>query len=165
MFTLRCTKKLLGRFGASRAAGSAAGNAPPTTRLGDWHGNALYRTDLELVLLVNDRSLLPVLVSARPGALIVSTFVETLGTVLARLGVERERISAELAEMAEVRIAPTASRQILGTMTDFDRMLDSYIKPGTTLVDLALRLAEAPCSPIGMRSPMDVAVELLAAGE
>lgn len=165
MFTLRCTKKLLGRLGISRPTSAEAVAVAPSTRLGDWHGNALYRTDLELVLLVNDRSLLPVLVSARPGELIVSTFAEALGTLLARLGVESERISAELAEMAEVRIAPSASRQILGTMTDFDRMLDSYIEGGTTLVDLALRLAEAPCSPIGMRSPMDVAVELLAAGE
>lgn len=114
---------------------------------------------------MNDRSLLPVIVPARPGDLIVSRFVETLRAVLGQLSAPANRIAAEAAEMAEVRIGPSTSRQVLGTMTDFDRMLDSYIKPGTTLVDLALRLAEAPCGPIAMRSPMDVAVELLAAGE
>ncbi len=165
MFTLRCTKKLLGRFGASRAPAPAGGDAAPTTRLGDWHANVLYRTGAELVLLVNDRSLLPVLVSARPGDLIVARFVEALGAELDRLGIATDVVSAELAGMAEVQLARTRSRQILGTMNDFDRMLDSYLTPGNSLVDVALRLAEAPCGPIAMRSPADVAVELRAAGE
>ncbi len=165
MFNLRCTKKLLSRFGASRATRAAAAVAAPTTRLGDWHANVLYRTDAELVLLVNDRSLLPVLVSARPGELIVARFVEALRAELHRLGMEPDVVSAEIAEMTDVQLGPTRSRQILGTMNDFDRMLDSYLTSGATLVDVALRLAEAPCGPIAMRSPQDVALELLAAGE
>jgi hypothetical protein len=50
-------------------------------------------------------------------------------------------------------------------MNDFDRMLDSYRRPGRTLVDIALELAEAPCGPIAMQSPKDVAAELLGAAE
>jgi hypothetical protein len=166
MFTLRCTKNLLGRFGAaSRAGPSAASDAAPTTRLGDWHANVLYRTGAELVLLVNDRSLLPVVVSARPGELIVARFLEALGAELLRLGVPADVASAEIARMADVQLGPTRSRQILGTMNDFDRMLDSYLTPGNSLVEVALRLAEAPCGPIAMRRPADVAVELLASGE
>jgi hypothetical protein len=165
VLTLRCTKRLLDRLGASRRPGSPAIAAMPTTRLGDWHAKVLYRTDLELVLLASDRSLLPVLVPASPRDLIVTRFVETLGAVLARLEVPADRISAELAEMGEVHVSPTRSRQVLGSMNDFDRMLDSYRRPGRTLVDIALELAEAPCGPIAMQSPKDVAAELLGAAE
>jgi len=163
MFTLRCTKKLLSRLGARPVPEQAARAVAPTTRLGDWHANVLYRRDLELVLLASDRSLLPILVPARPRDLIVARFVETLGTVLGRLDVPGDRISAEVAEMTEVQVCPTRSRQVLGTMTDFDRMLDSYRRPGRTLVDIALQLAEAPCGPIAMKSPRDMAAELLCA--
>lgn len=165
MFTLRCTRKPLSRLGASKAS-KASGVAPaPTTRLGDWHANVLYLQKGELVLLVNDRSLLPVVVPARPGDLVVATFAEALGATLRRLGVPEEVVAAEVAEMAEVQLGPTRSRQILGSMNDFDRMFDEELARSTTLVEAALRLADASCGPISMRRPKDVAVELLAAGE
>jgi len=53
--------------------------------------------------------------------------------------------------MAEIAFARTMSRQILSTMTDFDRMLDPA--PGQSLISAALELAEAPCGPIAMESP------------
>lgn len=165
MFTLRCTKNLLRRLRAAPAPSAEAVAAAPTTRLGDWHANLLYRPGGQLILLVNDRSLLPVLVPASPKDLIVSRFIESLGSELRLLGAPREVVSAELAEMGEVELGPTQSRQLLGTMNDFDTMLDDEQSQGRTLEDAALRLAEAPCGPLAMRSPNDVAVELLVAGE
>jgi hypothetical protein len=165
LITLRCTKKLLGRLGASRAAKPGAPERLPTARLGDWHANVLYRPNAELVMFVNDRSLLPVVVPARPGELIVVRFVEALGEVLRRLGVPAEVIEGETAQMAVVQIGPTRSRQILGSMNDFDRMLDYRLASGRAFIDAALELAKAPCGPIAMRRPKDVAVELLASGE
>jgi len=53
--------------------------------------------------------------------------------------------------MAEIVFARTISRQNLGSMNDFDRMLDPA--PGESLASAALELAEAPCGPIGMQSP------------
>lgn len=165
MFTLRCTKNLLGRFGGSRTRSSAPPVVVPTTRLGDWHANVFYRPGAELVLAVNDRSLLPVVVSARPGEFIVARLVEAITLILQRLDVPAESVAAELSEMAEVQIAPTRSRQILGSLNDFERMFDYRLSPGSTLVDAVLELAEAPCGPISMRRPREVAVALLAAGE
>jgi hypothetical protein len=165
VFTLRCTQKLLGRLGASRASSAVSAAPKPTTRLGDWHANALYVPEAELVLLVNDRSLLPVVVPARPGELIVARFVDALGSTLQRLGVPADIVAAELGEMAEVQLGPTRSRQILGSMNDFDRMFDDELARSSSLLEATLRLAEAPCGPIAMKSPRDVAVELLAAGE
>ena len=59
----------------------------------------------------------------------------------------RELVSAELAAMEEVWIGRTGSRQILGTMTDFGLMLESYRSPGRSLGDVALLLAQAPLQP------------------
>ena len=166
MFTIRCTKKLLVRLGASRTTAAPQEPGAPTTRLGDWHANALYLAGAEeLVLFVNDRSLLPVIVPARPRDLIVARFVEAVGATLRRLGIPESVVVAELAEMADARLGPTKSRQILGSMNDFDRMFDEELARSRLLVDAGLRLADAPCGPLSMRRPRDIAVELLSAGE
>jgi len=51
-------------------------------------------------------------------------------------------------------------RTILGSMNDFDRMLDPA--PGQSLTSAALELAEAPCGPIAMESPNRATVHLFA---
>ncbi len=163
MLTLRCTRRLLVRLSASPRRELEV--LAPTTRLGDWHANLLYRPGGQLVLLVSDRSLLPVLIAAKPAETIVPRFVEALGAMLRRLDVSGEVVSAELAKMAEVRIDRTSSRRILGSMTDFAWLLDAYLTPGGSLEGAALRLAKAPCGPIGMQSPEDVAPRLLSSAE
>jgi len=47
-------------------------------------------------------------------------------------------------------------------MNDFQRMLPYQPWPPRSLTALALELAEAPCGPIGMRSPDDLTRALLA---
>jgi hypothetical protein len=60
-------------------------------------------------------------------------------------------IREELQAMTDIVFARTTNRSILGTMNDFDRMLDAA--PGQSLTSAALELAEAPCGPIAMESP------------
>ena len=165
MITLRCTKKLLGRLGVSPPKMPGAPDRPPTSRLGDWHANVLYRPNSELVMLVNDRTLLPVVVPARPGDLIVVRFVEALGEILRVLGVPSPAIERETEQMTVVHIGPTRSRQVLGSMNDFDRMLDYRLAAGREFIEAALELSKAPCGPIGMERPKDLAVGLLTSGE
>lgn len=136
-----------------------------TTRLGNWHANLIHVARRQLVLFVNDQSLLPVVVPSAPGATLLKRFPVAAGNVLARLGVPPSQIHLELAFMAEPRLARTNSRQILGTMNDFVRMLAGEALGDDDLLAASLRLAEAPCGPIGMRSPNEVAVELLGARE
>ena len=165
MITIRCTKKLLRRLGASRPVANLPADVAPTTRLGDWHANVLYRPEAELVMFVNDRSLLPIVVQARPTDIVAVRFVEALATTLLHLGASPRVVEAEIAEMTVVQLGPTRSRQILGSMNDFFRMFDYPAEPGCTLIDAALELAEAPCGPIGMQRPQDVALQLLASGQ
>jgi hypothetical protein len=112
------------------------------------------------VLCVSDRSLLPVVIPARRARTLVPRFQDALAELLVLLGVSTAEIERELAEMVDARIGRTASRTILGSMNDFLRMLSSR-RPGTSLLQVPRELAEAPCGPLEMRSPDDVAPELL----
>lgn len=135
--------RLAGRLRAS-SGGECRG---PTTKLGDWYANLVYLPGEQVVLFVNERSLLPVLVPARDARSLVARMQHTLRDVLLRIGVPAEAVEAELREMKEARVGKTSSRQTLGSMTDFTVMLRVGGRSGP-LLDESLDLAEAPCSPL-----------------
>jgi hypothetical protein len=147
----RCTKKLLNRLPPS-----ATGDAPAvsTTKMGDWTANLFFIGRQQLVLGVNGKTLLPVLVPIAHKT-ILHRFTQAAGEMLMALQVDREKALSEMAEMNECAVAPTNDRQVLGTINDFGRLLEVYLD-GRPLLEVALRLARAPCSPIGMERPTDV---------
>ncbi len=156
MLVLRCTRKLLRRLRET-----PVDIAPrSTTTLGDWYANVLFVHRQPIILAVSARTLLPVLVPARDSPSLGPRFAAALAEILLALGVPAHQIREEQRQMAPVVFAPTSSRQILGTMNDFDRMLDPA--PGQSLTSAALELAEAPCGPIGMESPDRATVALFA---
>jgi len=149
MFTLRCTARLRKRLGTTEDTASA----PPSTKLGDWYAHLLFARP-QLVLCVSERTLLPVLIPARDGSLLVPRLREAAGQMLRALGVAEPSVAAEEDAMLEAVIGKTISRQVLGSMNDFVRMLDSYRGAGS-LLEVSLRLAETPCGPLRMNSPRD----------
>lgn len=167
VFVLRCTLKLLERMGHAVAKSEAPRS---TARLGDWTANVLVSRESgkvqsrskQLVLAVSNVTLLPVLLHAAPFKTVPSRLPEAVGQMLRALRIEPQSISSELAAMNECIVAPTNDRRVLGSMNDFDRMLEAYLD-GRPLVQVALHLSEAPCSPIGMERPKDVARELFSA--
>lgn len=106
------------------------------------------------------RSLLPVLAPLAPVGQFVPELLGAVAEVLSRIGTSPAAIDAELREMTVGRVERTSSRRVLGSMTDFAFMAEASSR-SPDLVDVAVWLAESPCSPIGMRSPSDVARELL----
>ena len=154
MVVLRCTQTLLRRLHQTPAE-DAPGSS---TVLGDWYANIPWVYRKPLVLAVSARTLLPVLVPARDPASLGPRLAAALGHVLAALRIPAHRVEEEQRHMAQIAFARTISRQILGTMNDFDRMLDPA--PGQSLISAALQLAESPCGPIGMESPDRVTVNL-----
>jgi hypothetical protein len=158
MIVLRCTRTLLRRLHQTPVEGVP----PSSTVLGDWYANILWVYRKPLVLAVSPRTLLPVLVPARNPASLGARLTAALGHILAALGIPAYRVEEEQRHMARIAFARTNSRQILGTMNDFDRMLDPA--PGQSLISAALQLAEAPCGPIGMESPDRITVKLFDAG-
>jgi len=159
VYTLRCTGKLLARLGLVTELAREA----PTTLLGDWYGTLVYAPGMQLVLLVSERTLFPLVVPAREARTLSERIPIALGRALAQLGVSLPAIDREVQAMAGQRIGKTASRQILGSMNDFRQMMMAHPWPPRSLTALSLELAEAPCGPIGMRSPEDLTQELLRA--
>jgi len=156
MVVLRCTRRLLRRV-RQRPVEHAPGSS---TLLGDWYANVLWVRRKPLILAVSARTLLPVLIPARDPASLAPRLAEALGQLLAALGIRAQQIREEQRQIEQIVFARTINRSILGTMNDFDRMLDPA--PGQTLASAALELAEAPCGPIGMESPERATVKLFA---
>ena len=68
--------------------------------------------------------------------------------VLQHLGIPKSDVERENAQMDAVVFSKTANRQVTGVMVDFAKALEFYVEDGASLVDLSLRLAETPCSPL-----------------
>lgn len=149
MFTLRCTGKLLGRLGTAPSAVAE----PPTTALGDWYATLIHAPRVQVVLLVSERTLLPIVVPAKEARTLLPRFRLALADMLHRLGVRPSIIDREIQEMGDVVVGKTRSRTVLGSMNDFIRMTKFHPWPPRSLPELSLELACAPCGPIGMESP------------
>jgi hypothetical protein len=151
MFTFHVTSKVSNRL--KQPLEQIPSHA--TNLLGAWYVNLLIVHRQHILLLVSERTLLPVLMPAKNLALFPKQFPAVLGEMLGAIALPPEKILAELQEMTEWRFAKTASRQILGSMNDFAKILDVYIEDGAPLQQQALRLARYPCSPIGMDNPIN----------
>ncbi|GAA2218592.1 DUF6933 domain-containing protein [Micromonospora olivasterospora] len=147
MFILRATAKLRQRIGPlAPHDGERA-----TTVLGDWYATVLpWRP--QVALLVNERTLLPALMPLAPAVTMPARASDQVGAVLTAHGVPDLVIRGEVDQMRQWRIAPTANRSIVGIMNDFAFLADTWrnaAKPN--LLDLAVRLAATPCSPLYQR--------------
>jgi hypothetical protein len=138
VFTLRCTRKLLRRLGTKPSSEVVE----PSTVLGDWYANLLDLRPQQLVLAMNERTLLCVLVPAAP----IGSFGERLRAEVAGLlrdiGVPGGQVAAERAAMESMAIGATASRAVLGCMNDAAFQMLHRRAPGVSLRDLGLQLAE-----------------------
>jgi hypothetical protein len=94
MFTLRCTRKFLRRIGERPSSAVVS----PTTVLGDWYANLLYLRPQQLVMAMNERTLLCALVPAAPAATVAERRRLEVGGLLRDIGVPEAMVEAELAE-------------------------------------------------------------------
>ena len=162
MFTLHCTKKLLELV---RPEIEAPCNA--TTRLGNWYATALFWKP-QMALLVNERTLLPVLMPMAPAATLAKRFPASLKEVLQGLDLPAEFIQAEVEGMNDVIYAKTANRSVVGMMNEFAFLAEAFRYRGVPVDTLALslKLAGVPCGPLskGAGFPEDAVRELAAGG-
>ena len=160
MYTLHCTKKLLNRIKVSPRISSS----PPTTALGNWYATALFWKP-QVALLVNERTLLPVLMPLAPASTLAARFPHELATILVRHGANQAFIANEVAAMSEVSMAKTLNRSVVGTMNEFAFLAEVYREDMDTLdlVALSMRLADTPCGAIKYDSPVRLVKELLGA--
>ena len=121
MYTLHCTQKLLDRVKQPPATALPS----PTTTLGNWYAHALFWTP-QVALLINERTLLPVLMPLAPAATLASRFPTHLAVVLRGLGVNAQVIASEVEAMSDVVVAKTGNRSVVGTMNEFAFLADGY---------------------------------------
>jgi hypothetical protein len=162
MYQLHCTKKPLDRIKPLAIAPDGASG----TLLGNWYATALFWKP-QVALLVNEKTLLPVLMPLAPVTDLVTRFPEYLAGVLAAHGIPRPFIEQELAQMNEVQYAKTSNRSVVGIMNQFSYLAEGYRDYLETndLLALSIRLSETPCSPLykGAVSPDQKLREVVAA--
>ena len=147
MLTVRATKKLLDRVGPP-----GPGEPEDTTLLGQWYATALFWKP-QVALLVNERTLLPVLMPLAPAATLLDRFPHQLATVLDAHGTSETVITQEVEQMSEHRVAKTANRSVVGVMNEFSYLANVHRSGASTpdLFDLSMRLATTPCGPLYSR--------------
>lgn len=141
MYTLRCTRKLLKRLGARPSSEAIT----PTTVLGDWYANLLHMRPRQLVLAMNERSLLCVLVPAAPMDRLSQRLRDAVADLLLEVGVPSSLVATELQAMEPMTIGATASRAVLGCMNDAVVQIETYPAGDAGQVklrDLTLYLAD-----------------------
>jgi hypothetical protein len=159
MTALRCTAKLLKRLGISNPGDPP----PPRSALGDWYANILFTRAGHYVLLVSERSRLPVLLTARDLPSLPTRFPQTLTDLLADLDVPRHQIDREIGAMQPLYYGKTANRSVLGTLNDNVFLAKDYLASGDLSVyEVTRLLARAPCLPLESKFPIEETRRLLA---
>lgn len=141
MFTLHCTKKLLDRVRPKVEPSCLA-----TTRLGGWYATALFWKP-QMALLVNERTLLPVIMPLAPAASLGQRFPAALKGVLQAMALPADFIESEIDGMSELVYAKTANRSVVGTMNEFSFLAEGYrdLSGSIDPLALSLKLAHTPC--------------------
>jgi hypothetical protein len=106
-----------------------------------------------LILLVNERTLLPVLMPLAPSATAPARIGSEIAAALAAHRTPAAVIDGELSQMRECRFGPTANRSLVGITNEFSHLADIYRRtdPELDLSQMARRLAATPCSPLYRR--------------
>ena len=141
MLVVRGTKKL-----RDRAKGPVAEDGDVSTGvLGDWFATALFWKP-QVALAVNARTFLPVFMPLAPAGKLLDRLPDEIARILALRGVDHATIDAERAEMADVRIAPTNDRSVVGVVTEFAFLGEHFFEGDLTA--LSLRMASTPVGPL-----------------
>ena len=148
MLIVRATKKLL------RLAGplAVADDEVSGTLLGTWYATVLFWRP-RVVLLVNEATLLPVLMPLAPASTLPERIGDQVAAVLAAHQAPEAVVAEECRRMADCRFGVTVSRSVVGIMNEFTRLsgFDRERDPERDLLDLALDLATTPCGPLYRR--------------
>ncbi|MFZ4795590.1 MAG: DUF6933 domain-containing protein [Blastocatellia bacterium] len=144
MYSLHCTKKLLDRL--KRPIAEAVESE---TRLGNWYATVLFWKP-QMVLAVNEKTLLPVLLPLAPATTLVERFPQAVEEVLQALDMPEAVIARELQAMGQGAVCKTANRSLIGMMNEFSFLADSYrYHFGTVeLIEVMKKLVITPCRPI-----------------
>lgn len=149
MVTVRATRKLLQRLGPPKPDDRIS----ITALLGDWYATYLPWRPRQIALLVNERTLLPLLMPLAPAATFLNRFPDELAALLEAHHIPASVIAVEAAATRNARLATTVNRSLLGTLNEFAFLSEAHRVKGadTDLLGLSLTLSRTPCSPLYSR--------------
>jgi hypothetical protein len=162
MVTIRCTRKLYKFLEIIPIENPE----PPTGALGDWYANLVPTYAGDLIMFVNERSLVTVAVPVREVENLIPLFRLRVEKLLLMFDVHQEIIDREISHLEPVQFAKTASQSILGSMNDIAWNYQ-YISEEAeyvsrlSLSDAELKLSMMPSGVLDHQLPSEVAIELL----
>lgn len=151
MVVFHCTRKLLDRLRVKDPGPPPEGAG---ALLGSWYATTLpWRP--QAALLINERTLLPVIMPLAPAATLVRRFPDELARVLRAHGMTDHFIVCEIRAMDETAISRTTSRSLLGMLNEFSFLADVFRRgiDEADALSLSLKLAIVPCGPLKGKCP------------
>jgi hypothetical protein len=100
------------------------------------------RRPRQLIFAMSERTFLPVVVDARPIGDLVARLRSTTEDVLLALGASENAVAEEMLAMEVYAVGRTASKQVLGMMTDLTWGLECHLDAGDSVRRATLQLAE-----------------------
>jgi hypothetical protein len=163
MINLKCTQKLAKFLGVKLCPESVKTD----TTLGSWYANLVSTSVGDVVLFVNERSLLSVIVPAVEVSLVLVTFTQRVYQQLVMIGVSESAAKRELFSFNEIQLTKTTSRRILGTMNEISLTYQNLLEDVDYIDSSKLTLVESKANqfiyrPISYRHPSEVTVDLFA---
>ena len=148
MVIVHGTRKFLDRVGRPTAAPDDAS----TTSLGSWYATVLFWRP-QVALFVNETTLLPVLVPFAPASSLLARFPAAVQAAFGRHELIQSFIEAEIAQMAERRLATPKNRSVAAIMNEFTHLGEVFREKSAPLdlEALSIRLAQVPCGPLYSR--------------
>lgn len=139
---------------------------PTTSKLGDWYANLVPTYAGDLIVFVNEKTLLSVAIPIRESDHLLLLFRLRVGNLLGMIGIQSKAIDHELHHYSQIQFGETRSRSVLGSMNDFVFQYQVIAEEAKNKADLSLsnaehELSQMPCKPIDYRAPSDIAKELL----
>jgi len=140
---------------------------PPTGALGDWYANLVPTFAGDLIIIVNELSLVTVAIPVWESENLIPLFYARVENLFWMIGVPQNVIEREINHLNPVQFAKTASRSILGSMNDiawhYQIMAEeAEFKTHLSLSDAEFQLSQVPYGALNYRFASDVAKDLLA---
>ena len=115
--------------------------------LGAWYATVL-RWCRPAALVVNELTLLPLVMPLAPAETLLTRFPDALAELLAAHRVPAHLIEAERAQALEHRLVATANRTLVGVMNEFGHLAGLDRAENHYILRLSMRLATTPCGPL-----------------
>jgi len=139
---------------------------PTTSKLGDWYANFVPTYSGDLIVLVNEKTLLSVAIPIWESNQLLLLFRLRVGNLLRMIGIPSKAIDQELRHYDDIQFGKTRSRSVLGSMNDIAFQYQAIAEMAENKADFSLsnaeyQMSQMPCKPIDYRGPSDVAKEFL----